>query len=155
MSDQDDEKKFIEKCHLYLVLIEREEALMAIVKADTKKVNEYQQEIAKLKRLLAKHLGDRSIDWISASRRHRVTPCWVISGQPQKRLKAQAREWMAARDLTWTGAPDLRDAVQDALEDGEQVPEGHFGLRVERTITIEQLAPRADKSASHDSPRQS
>jgi hypothetical protein len=138
MTEQTDEEKFLERCQFYIIMIEKMKVEMAAFPNDTKWVNERQKEIAQYKSSLAKHLGDRSVDCISASGRQRVTPCWIVSGQPQKRLKSQAREWMAARGLPWTGAPDLREAVQDALEDGdEQVPEGYFGLRVEQTVKFE------------------
>jgi hypothetical protein len=137
MTEQADEEKFQERCQLYLTMIQKLQAEIAIFPNDTKWINARQQEIAEFKRLLAEHIGDRTIDCIFESRIRRVTPCWIISGQPQKRLKAQAREWMAARGLPWTGAPDLQEAMKDALEDGEKVPDGYFGLRVGRTVTIE------------------
>jgi hypothetical protein len=140
MSDQDAENEFNEKCQLYVGLIELEKQFKAAAGTDTKKVNEHQKSMSKYKGLLAQHLGDRSIDYISESARLRVTPCWGIFGQPPKRFKAQAREWMAARNLRWNPR-DLIEAMRDALEDGEDVPEGYFGLRVERTVQIETLPP--------------
>jgi hypothetical protein len=139
MSDQDADNEFNKICQFYVGLIEHEKQLIAAAGTDTKKVNEHQKSISEYKGLLAQHLGDRSVTYISASGEMLVTPCWDISGQPPKRFKAQAREWMAARNLRWNPR-DLIEALRDAIEDGEVVPEGYFGLRVERTVQIEPWA---------------
>ena len=57
MTNEDDDKELYEGCQIYLGRIEREKALMVAAGADTKKVNEHQEWIAKYKRLLAKHSG--------------------------------------------------------------------------------------------------
>ncbi len=146
MLGRDAENEFNQKCQLYVGLIEREQKFITAAGTDTKKVNEHQKSMSKYKGLLAQHLGDRSVNYISASGKMLVTPCWVISGQPPKRFKAQAREWMAARNLRWN-PHDLTEALRDAIEDGEVVPEGYFGLRVERTVQIE---PWGTRSAAPD-----
>ncbi|QHO73642.1 hypothetical protein ACH79_14290 [Bradyrhizobium sp. CCBAU 051011] len=44
---------------------------------------------------------------------------------------------MAARGQIWTGnSKRLRAVVLKALQNGDEIPTGYFGLRVERTIRI-------------------
>ena len=64
-------------------------------------------------------------------------PVWRVSRVPAKKHRAQAQGWMAQRDIDWDGsAPLLCHEVRKALERIEPIPNGKFGLYVERTISI-------------------
>ncbi|MCA6115467.1 hypothetical protein J6524_11245 [Bradyrhizobium sp. WSM 1738] len=60
-----------------------------------------------------------------------------VKGNPSHTSLKQAEEWMAARGQTWTkNSKRLRAEVLKALRNGDELPSGHFGFRVERTIRI-------------------
>jgi hypothetical protein len=66
-----------------------------------------------------------------------VIPIRQIEGVPRKECKRQAAAWMSGRGVNWDGsAPGLRAEINQALTNGETVPEGYFGLHVEITIEI-------------------
>jgi hypothetical protein len=61
-----------------------------------------------------------------------------VDGVPNKKGKIDAAAWMAGRNVDWNGsAPDLRREIHKALENGEALPDGYFGLHVEWTVEIE------------------
>lgn len=65
---------------------------------------------------------------------------WIVlevEGPPSRPGRKQAEEWMASRGQPWTGnIKKLHAAMRRALRNGEKLPAGHFGLRVERTVRI-------------------
>lgn len=134
MTDQNDDQDFYDRCSFYLLMIERIEARKSAIPGNMKWINEQQNDIAMFKRLLGEHLGNRSVAFTSGSVTRRVSPCWIVSGQPPKHLKSAAREWLAAQGIAEANTSDLRLAIEEALEDGEDVPPGFFGLRVERSV---------------------
>lgn len=88
---------------------------------------------------LAKHLDANPLplppfDFATGDGR-RVFIVFEVLGNPRRTSFKQAEEWMAARGQTWAGnSTRLRAAVLNALQNGERLPRGNFGLRVERTI---------------------
>jgi hypothetical protein len=65
---------------------------------------------------------------------------WVvleITGSPSRAGRERADKWTASRNQPWTNdVKKLRALMRQALRNGEQLPAGHFGLRVVRTIKI-------------------
>jgi hypothetical protein len=65
---------------------------------------------------------------------------WVvqeITGPPSSDYRQQADEWTASRGQPWKGkASKLHALMRQALRNGEKLPDGHFGVRVARTIRI-------------------
>jgi len=97
--------------------------------------NKLQREIADIRRQFAEHLGD--LNYIHGPSMRTVQRTWLISGVCSKQHREQARQWMKARFIDWDGAtPALRHQVRKALERSEQVPDGNFGLHVERSVDI-------------------
>lgn len=78
-------------------------------------------------RELGFYTGDGRIVWI----------VFEVTGNPSRAAFKQAEQWMISRGLSWTGnAKKLRAMVHQALRKGEALPNGNFGLWVERTIRI-------------------
>jgi hypothetical protein len=129
-----------EKAGLYLRAIELLEVRLAAGGLEGKRLNELRRLIPKLKRALAKLFVGKmtGMEFIYPLRIVEVGPYWVVDGQPRQRAKVQAHEWMAARGQPWNGsAKTLRDAVRRALHRNDAVPDGYFGLHVERTVKIQ------------------
>jgi len=103
-----------------------EKTLKAKLERDQRKIR---QEFAEI-------LGENTYADPSSSRF--VKPIWRVTGVPSKKSKEEATVWMAQRSLDWDGsAPRLRYEVRKALKQTEPVPDGKFGLHVERTVDIE------------------
>jgi len=135
----EDQENLSEKASHYLRAIELLEARMAVGRLDKRRLNDFRRSIVKLKQAFAAlFVGDiTSMEFIYPYREVEVWPYWLVANQPKKESKPRAREWMATRGQCWDGsAQKLRDAVRQALHRNEQVPEGYFGLQVERTVQI-------------------
>jgi hypothetical protein len=99
-----------------------------------------ERENSALRRRFAEHLGDET--YIEQSTSRAVVPIWLVAGVPAKSHRDEARQWMNQRGLNWAGpAPPLRHEVRKALEKHQPIPDGKFGLHVERTVDIR--LPRA------------
>lgn len=60
-----------------------------------------------------------------------------IGGVPAKKARDRATDWLTQRGVKWDGgAPCLRHAVREAMEEGEHFPADIFGLTFEWTISI-------------------
>jgi len=102
---------------------------------DARQRRRLEREIAAARRAFAQHLGDET--YIEKSRSRAVVPIWFVGKIPSKKYKEAAREWMRQRGLDWDGsAPRLRHEVRKALQENQPIPEGKFGLHVERTVEI-------------------
>ena len=135
----EDQENPSEKASHYLRAIELLEARMAVGGLDKRRLDDFRRSIVKIKQAFAGlFVGEiTSMEFIYPYREVEVWPYWLVASQPKKELKPQAREWMAARGQSWDGsAQKLRDAVRRALHHNEPVPEGYFGLHVERTVKI-------------------
>ena len=94
-----------------------------------------ERELAAIRRDFAEHLGNQT--HVDRSSERTIVPIWLVRGVPSKNRKEGAREWMKQRGFAWDGsAPALRHEVRTALEQGQPIPEGKFGLYVERTVDI-------------------
>jgi hypothetical protein len=119
--------------------IDRVEAAIA-ASDDKAQRRRFERENASVRRQFAEHLGDET--YVEQSGSRAVVPIWLVKGVPSKNRKEQAREWMKQGGLDWDGsAPTLRHEVRKALENQQPIPEGKFGLHVERTVDIR--LPRA------------
>ena len=114
--------------------ITRLEAAIAASK-DKSERRDLEREHAAIRRDFAEHLGSQiHVDRPSA---RTIVPIWLVRGVPSKNRREEARGWMKERALEWDGsAPPLRHELRKALEQGHPVPEGKFGLHVERTVDI-------------------
>jgi hypothetical protein len=143
----------------YLRAIELVEARLDIGDLDKKEVKKGQRLVAEFKRAFAELFleGYLSMEFVYRDKCVDVWPYWVVAGQPKKLTKAQAHEWLAARGVAWSGsAQELRDAVRKALARGETVPDGCFGLHIERTVKIrtrEELNPHLPPEQSYLNPQ--
>jgi hypothetical protein len=99
-----------------------------------------EREHAAIRRDFAEHLGNQThVDRPSA---RTIVPIWLVRGVPSKTRKEEARGWMKVRGFEWDGsAPALRHEVRTALAQGQPIPEGKFGLYVERTVDIRNPEP--------------
>ncbi|HUL86596.1 MAG TPA: hypothetical protein VLU23_00245 [Pseudolabrys sp.] len=94
-----------------------------------------ERELAAIRRDFAEHLGNQT--HVDRPSERTIVPIWLVRGVPSKNRKGEARDWMKQRGFSWDGsAPALRHEVRTALEQGQPVPEGKFGLYVERTVDI-------------------
>jgi hypothetical protein len=149
MTQQDEQAQLQKLGRLYLErqqqslrLLEKIDQLEAAIAATNEIAlrSRFDRENATVRRKFAEHLGDQA--YVEPSSSRTVMPIWRVTRVPSKKHKAAAREWMKQRCLDWDGsAPALRHAVRKALEQNQPVPEGKFGLRVERTVDIRM--PRA------------
>lgn len=149
MTQQDEQAQIERFGRLYLErqqqshrLLEKIDQLEAAIAASNHKTQRrtLERENATVRRKFAEHLGDQA--YVEPSSSRTVMPIWRVTRVPSKKHKAAAREWMKQRGLDWDGsAPPLRHEVRTALEQGQPIPEGKFGLYVERTVDIKM--PRA------------
>jgi hypothetical protein len=110
------------------------EAAIAAAK-DKRERRRLEHEQAAMRRDFAKHLGNQT--HVDRSSERTVVPIWLVRGVPSKNRKEEARGWMQQRGVAWDGStPALRYEVRTALEQGQAIPEGKFGLYVERTVDI-------------------
>jgi len=124
------------KRELYLRAVDLLQAMVEAGDLDKKKG---ERLIGKLKRTFAELFveGISSLEFVYSDMCVDVWPYWLVTGQPKKLAKAKANKWMAGRGLTWNGsASELIQAVRKAVAKGEIVPDGYFGLHVERTVKI-------------------
>jgi len=114
----------------------------AIAATEDKKLRaDLQRQRAKVGQEFAQHLDEGRLGY-AGSRSRSVMPVWRVSRVPAKKHRAQAQAWMAQRDIDWDGsARSLCHEVRKALERDEPIPNGNFGLYVERTVSI--TLPRA------------
>jgi hypothetical protein len=102
---------------------------------DDRQRRKLQRENAAVRRAFAQHLGEET--YIDKLRSRAVIPIWFVGKVPSRKHKEAAREWMRQRGLDWDGsAPRLRNEVRRALQENQPIPEGKFGLHVERTVDI-------------------
>jgi hypothetical protein len=149
MTQQDEQAQLQKLGRLYLErqrqslrLLEKIDQLEAAIAATNEIAlrSRFDRENATVRRKFAEHLGDQA--YVEPSSSRTVMPIWRVTRVPSKKHKAAAREWMKQRCLDWDGsAPALRHEVRKALEQNQPVPEGKFGLHVERTVDIRM--PRA------------
>jgi len=149
MTQRDDQSQLEEFGRLYRERQEQSQRLLEKIdrlEADIAASNDQAQrrslerESATVRRQFAEHLGDQT--YVEQSSSRAVVPIWFVGRVPSKASKEKARHWMKLRGLDWDGsAPPLRHEVRNALEKSQPIPEGKFGLHVERTVDIRM--PRA------------
>jgi len=71
----------------------------------------------------------------------------IVEGIPSKEGKVAANAWMTSRNVSWNGsAPALRKEVLKALNEGQSVPDGYFGLHVDLTVEVgDKMRPTLNK----------
>lgn len=133
------EHKEVSKQLLEAILQLEEEIKLA--GQDAKLTRHLCQKKTRLKQEFANHLTatpDKTVVVPYFQDGRSVKPCWHVDRNPKKRRKPEAAKWMAERGLQWDeSAPSLRKEVQIALNHGETLPTGNFGLFVEWTVRIE------------------
>lgn len=132
------------KCdaHTYWAVIELAETCIALGELDKTKLKKVERFIQTAKRGFADLFvgGVTEIELIFPDLLVEVWPYWLVAGQPRQQSKAEAQEWMAEGGQSWDGSTQkLRDAVRRALHRNKPVPDGYFGLHVERTVKIQKI----------------
>ena len=126
-----------ERSRNFLEKMDRLAAEIAAASPQKKLRGKLERERATTGTEFAKHLDNQGMGYLD-SRSRSVVAVWRVTKVPSKKRRAEAKAWMAQRGLEWDGsAPRLRYEVRKALERGEPIPEGRFGLHVERTVAIE------------------
>jgi hypothetical protein len=131
------DRKFRERQEQSRRFLEDIDHLEAEIATNTEQAvrNKLQREIDDTRRQFAEHLGD--LNYIHPPSLRTVTRVWLVSRICSKKHKDKAKEWMKARGVDWNGStPALRHQIRTALERGEPVPDGKFGLHVERSVDI-------------------
>lgn len=124
---------------LHLRAIDVLQARLELDDLDRKAIQGLKRRIAAIKRSFAAHFIDGciSLEFVWRDRSVDVWPYWLVSGQPKKSKREQARIWMEERGYAWDGSVQgLREAIRKALDDGAGIPDGFFGIHVERTVQI-------------------
>jgi hypothetical protein len=132
-------------------LLDRLESIKAALEAarnDKRLMRVLHREDHELRREFAKHLAIEVTRHCAWNGEHKTAGSYerdgkvvrtvlAVDGQPTKTGKVAAIAWMASRNATWVGtAPELRREVKKALKGCESVPDGFFGLYVDRTVEI-------------------
>ena len=106
-------------------------------KSDRRKLFQARSRIAQH---FAKHLDADRVSSLKVFHADDGRSVWVvlnISGTPSREGRQKAAEWMASRGRAWNGdVSSLRATMRRTLRGGDDLPDGQFGLRVERTIKI-------------------
>lgn len=119
--------------------------------ADTTTEKASRRKLLQARTLTAQHFARHlDADPTSASNSSFTAPdgrqVWVITeftGTPTRAGRQQADEWTDRRGQPWAGnIKRLRATMRQAFRNGDQLPDGHFGLRVGRTIKIGQWSEK-------------
>ncbi|MEY9136515.1 hypothetical protein ACVMII_005411 [Bradyrhizobium diazoefficiens] len=136
-----------DECHRrsmqLLAVIDELDKLIAAESTDKASRRKLRQARSRTAQELATHLdGDASrfaSAFIVANDHRNVWAVLEITGTPSRAGREQADEWTALRGHPWRGdIKKLRAMVRQAATNGEKLPPGQFGLRIQRTIKIGQ-----------------
>lgn len=124
-----------------LAMIDELDRLIAAKTTDKPSRRRYLQARSAAAQVFAKHLDadpSRFPSAVMVADDHRNV--WVvqeITGSPSRAGRQQADEWTASRGQPWNDdIGKLRASMREALQNGETLPAGHFGLHVVRTVRI-------------------